>query len=78
MNSEKVQAIINMTPPWNQKELQKLTGRIAGLSRFISKSGDKCSAFFKTMKNAKKFEYNKDYNKTFEKLKNLLSSQQIL
>ncbi|KAL0384983.1 UNVERIFIED_CONTAM: Transposon Ty3-G Gag-Pol polyprotein [Sesamum radiatum] len=35
-NPEKIEAIINMQPPGTTKEVQKLTGRIAALNRFIS------------------------------------------
>ena len=49
-NPEKVRAIIDMTSPKTVKEVQKLTGRIAALNRFISKATDKCLPFFKTLK----------------------------
>ena len=51
-NPEKVRAIIDMTSPRTVKEVQKLTGRIAALNRFISKAIDKCLPFFKTLKQA--------------------------
>ena len=50
VNPEKVQAILNMKSPKTVKEVQKLTGRIAALNRFVSKAMDKCLAFFKTLK----------------------------
>ena len=49
-NSEKVQAILDMASPMTVKEVQKLTGRIATLNRFVSKAMDKCLPFFKMMK----------------------------
>ena len=49
-NPEKVRAIIDMTSPRTVKEVQKLTGRIAALNRFISRATDKCLPFFKTLK----------------------------
>ena len=49
-NPEKVQAIINMASPKTVKEVQKLTGRIAALNRFVSRATDKCLPFFKTLK----------------------------
>ena len=49
-NSEKVRAILNMTSPKIVKEVQKLTGRIAALNRFVSKATDRCLPFFKTLK----------------------------
>ena len=51
-NPEKVQAIINMVSPRTVKEVQKLTGRIAALNRFVSRATDKCLPFFKTLKQA--------------------------
>ena len=41
-NSEKVQAIINMVSPRTVKEVQKLTGKIAALNRFVSRVTDAC------------------------------------
>ena len=52
VNPEKVQAILNMKSPKTVKEVQKLTGRIAALNRFVSKATDKCLPFFKTLKQA--------------------------
>ena len=49
-NSEKVQAILDMASPMIVKEVQKLTGRITTLNKFISKATDKCLPFFKTLK----------------------------
>ena len=49
-NPEKVQAIINMVLPKTIKEVQKLTGRIAALNRFVFRATDKCLPFFKTLK----------------------------
>ena len=51
-NSEKVRAIIDMTSPRTIKEVQKLTGRIAALNKFVSRATDKCFPFFKTLKQA--------------------------
>ena len=51
-NPKKVQAIINMTSPRIIKEVQKLTGRIVALNRFVSRAMDKCLPFFKTLKQA--------------------------
>ena len=51
-NPKKVQAIINMASPRIVKEVQKLTGRIVALNRFVSRMMDKCLPFFKTLKQA--------------------------
>ena len=51
-NLENVQAILEMTSLKTVKEVQKLTGRMAVLNRFVSKSMDKCLPFFKILKRA--------------------------
>jgi len=51
-NPKKVRAILEMTSPRIVKEVQKLTGRIAVLNRFIFKVMEKCLPFFKILKQA--------------------------
>ncbi|GAA0166191.1 hypothetical protein LIER_21405 [Lithospermum erythrorhizon] len=40
-NPDKIKALMDMQPPKSYKELQKLTGCLAALNRFIAKSGEK-------------------------------------
>ena len=49
-NPDKVQAVSNMKSTMIVKEIQKSTGYIAALGRFISSSMDKCLPFFKVLK----------------------------
>ena len=51
-NPDKIQAILDMKPPQNIKEIQSLIGRVAVLNRFVSKVTDKCLPFFKVLKKA--------------------------
>ena len=51
-NPEKIQAILEMTPPKNIKKVQSLNSRVAALNRFVSRETDKCFPFFKTLKKA--------------------------
>ncbi|WOG87665.1 hypothetical protein DCAR_0206896 [Daucus carota subsp. sativus] len=51
-NPDKIKAILDMEPPKSVRDVQKLTGRIAALGRFVSKSGDKCLPFFKVLHGA--------------------------
>ena len=46
---DQIKAIHNLQPPRNLKEVQKLTGMIAALNRFISKSTDRCRPFYLLM-----------------------------
>ena len=54
-NPNKIQAILDMKPSRNNKEVQSLTGRVATLNKFVSKAIDKCFPFYKVLK--KVFEW---------------------
>ncbi|KAL0313635.1 UNVERIFIED_CONTAM: Transposon Tf2-12 polyprotein [Sesamum radiatum] len=56
-NPEKISAIKDMSPPHSIKDVQKLTGRLAALNRFISRSADKGLPFFKVLQGATNFEW---------------------
>ena len=58
------------------KEVQKLTGRIATLNRFISRATDKCLPFFKTLKQA--FAWTDECETAFQELKRYLSNPPLL
>ena len=75
-NPEKVQAIINMASPRTVKEVQKLTGRIVALNRFVSRAMNKCLPFFKTLKWA--FAWTDECEATFQELKRYLSNPPVL
>ena len=62
-NPDKIQAILDMEPPKNIKEVQSLTGRVVALNRFISKTIDKCLPFFKVLRKA--FEWTDECQKAF-------------
>ena len=51
-NPDKIQAILDMEPTKNIKEVQSLTERVAALNRFVSKATDKCLPFFKVLRKA--------------------------
>ncbi|KAL0461349.1 UNVERIFIED_CONTAM: hypothetical protein Slati_0022500 [Sesamum latifolium] len=65
-NPAKIKAILDMGPPTNINEVQRLTGRIAALSRFISKSTEKGLLFLKTLRKATNFEWTKEFQRAFE------------
>ena len=75
-NPKKVQAIINMVSPRTVKEVQKLTGRIAALNRFVTRATDKCLPFFKTLKRA--FAWTDECEAAFQELKRYLSNPRFL
>jgi hypothetical protein len=77
-NPTKIQAIINMTPPQSTRDVQRLTGRLAALNRFISKSAERSLPFLKTLRSAKNFAWGPEQAAAFESLKQHLSDLAIL
>ena len=51
-NPDKIKAVLEMPSPSGIKEVQRLIGRIADLSRFVSRASDKCKPFFQVLKKA--------------------------
>ncbi|XP_064997182.1 uncharacterized protein LOC135632503 [Musa acuminata AAA Group] len=72
-NPEKVQAIINMQSPRTIKDLQQLNGRLVALSRFLTRSGDRCLPFFKALKNLKNFQWTSESEEAFKQMKQHLA-----
>ncbi|KAL0313365.1 UNVERIFIED_CONTAM: Transposon Ty3-I Gag-Pol polyprotein [Sesamum radiatum] len=77
-NPDKIKTILDTGPPNNVNEVQRLTGRIAALSRFISKSAEKGLPFFKTLRKLKNFEWTKKCQQAFEDLKAYLAKLPLL
>ncbi|KAL2241045.1 UNVERIFIED_CONTAM: Retrovirus-related Pol polyprotein from transposon [Sesamum indicum] len=73
-NPEKIEAILNLKSPTSIKEVQKLTGRIASLNRFISRFADRNLHFFKILRKVKGFEWTDECEQAFQELKNYLRS----
>ena len=55
-NPEKVQALAAMQEPVNIKGVQQLTGRLAALSRFISRLGERTLPFYQLLRKGGKFK----------------------
>ncbi|CAA0826502.1 Unknown protein, partial [Striga hermonthica] len=72
-NPAKIQAILDLAPPTSIKAVQALTGRLAALNRFISKSTDHCKPFFDAIKKKKPFEWTTECQNAFDNIKEVLS-----
>ena len=72
-NPNQIRAVNSLQPPWNPKEVQKLTGMIAALNRFISRSADRCQPFFFLLNKWKGFEWTEECALAFQQLKEYLS-----
>ena len=60
------------------KDIQKLTGQIAALNRFISRSADKCLSFFKLLRISMRFIWDDQCEEAFTNLKAYLSFPPLL
>ncbi|XP_021760184.1 uncharacterized protein LOC110725012 [Chenopodium quinoa] len=61
-----------MKSPRTIKEVQRLTGCLAALDRFLSRSGDKCRYFFQTIKKKAMFEWTEEAEEALVQLKSHL------
>ena len=75
-NPDKIQAILEMKPLQNIKEVQSLTGRVTTLNRFVFKATYKCLPFFKVFKKA--FKWTDNCQKAFQDLKDYLTMAPLL
>jgi ribonuclease HI len=75
---EKISAITNMRAPTCIKDVQKLTGCMAVLNRFISKLGERVLPFFKLLKHQEKFVWTPEADQALPQLKDFLSMPPVL
>jgi hypothetical protein len=71
-NPNKIEAILWMEPPSTKKGAQRLTGRLASLNRFISRSAERNLPFFEVLKSPEVFQWGSAQQKAFEELKQYL------
>ncbi|XP_075087569.1 uncharacterized protein LOC142169585 [Nicotiana tabacum] len=62
----------------SKKEVQRLTGRIAALGRFISRSSEKSVKFFSVLKKQNQFEWTKECRQSLKDLKAYLTNPPLL
>lgn len=72
-NPDKIKAVLEMKSPRNVREVQRLTGCLAALGRFLSRSADKSLSFFKALKR-KEFAWDDEAEQAFTSLKNHLAT----
>jgi hypothetical protein len=77
-NPEKISAITSMKAPTCIKDVQKLTGCLAALNRFISKLGERGLPFFKLLKHQEKFVWTTETDQALAQLKDFLSKPPFL
>ena len=77
-NPKQIAALIDTLPPRSIREVHRLTGKIAALNRFISRSTDRCLPFYKLLKGNKKFEWNTECDSALKELKTYISDPPVL
>ena len=77
-NPEKIKAITSLAKPECINDVQRLAGRIAALSRFISRLGEKAILLYQMMKNTDDFVWSDAAKATFEDLKRELVEPPVL
>ncbi|XP_070035159.1 uncharacterized protein [Nicotiana tomentosiformis] len=79
VNPNKIKAIEDIPNQLsNAKEVQRLTGRLTALSRYISRSLEKCHHFFSLLKKKNNFEWTPKCRHALKDLKRYLSSPPLL
>jgi hypothetical protein len=77
-NSEKIKVIEAMRPLARIKDVQKLAGSLAALSRFISRLAERALPFFKLLRKSGPFSWTKEAEQAFQELKQHMVSLPIL
>jgi hypothetical protein len=78
VNPVKILAITDMEAPAIIKDVQKLTGCMAALNRFISRLGERGLPFFKLLKCQDKFQWTEEAEQALQDLKQHLQSPPVL
>ena len=77
-NPTKIRAIDNMRLPGCLKDVQKFTGCLASLSRFVSRLGEKALPLYQLMKKSDRFVWTPQAKEAFAELKHMLTTAPIL
>jgi hypothetical protein len=78
VNSEKIKAILDISRPNDLKDIQRLTGCVAAVSRFISRLGENTLPLYKMMKKSDEFVWIDKADAALKDLKRVLSTAPVL
>jgi hypothetical protein len=65
-NPDKIKALVEMQDPVFVKDVQKLTGRVAVLNRFIPRATERRLPFFQVLRSAKNFQWSETQKQAFQ------------
>ncbi|GKB61962.1 reverse transcriptase domain-containing protein [Tanacetum coccineum] len=82
-NPKKTKAIADMQSPRTLKEMQSLSGKLAALKRFLSRSAEKSLPFFETLKditkeNKDEYRWTESTEKAFQEMKQCIVGLPLL
>ena len=77
-NPEKISAVTNMGPIQNVKGVQRVTGCLAALSRFIARLGERSLPLYRLLRKTERFSWTAEAQGALDSLKALLASPPIL
>ena len=78
VNPYQIRVINSLQPSRNPNEVQKLTGMMSALSRFISRLVERCRPFFLLLHKWKEFRWSEECVIAFQELKRYLSHPLIM
>jgi len=77
-NPKKIDAVRQMKLPTTKRGVQKLTGRLASLNRFIFRLAEKRLPFFRALESSGNLQWGKKQEKAFEALKTYIENVAIM
>jgi hypothetical protein len=73
-NPNKIKALVEMQDVVSVKDVQKLTGRVVALNRFIPRAAERSLPFFQVLRSSKNFQWPETQKQAFQELKDYLSN----
>src|SRR3954470_12065273 len=77
-NPEKINAVMTLQKPASVKGVQRLTGCVAALNRFISRLGEKAIPLYRLLRKSETFVWDDEADQALKSLKKQLSQAPIL
>jgi hypothetical protein len=74
VNPNQIKALIEMQDLVSVKDVQKLTGRVAALNRFIPRAAERSLPFFQVLRSSKNFQWSETQKHAFQEFKDYLSN----